>query len=240
MNDARESTEDLKNQLYHERTEGRRKLIAEKKKGSEGRDKNLSQKWKSILPGISANNSQKSKPDPEVCDILYKKKVYDNTFKHTETSQPSTIFASINKNPSKGGGDEDDKLPANIKWTSKEKQILRKIQVLERPSVSSFNPTSLRYQKFLGPVLSINKTVRLYTPSPHNDGIGDTLPEDDMISKMSESFSDTDNRDATEIDEEINLGRIPCQQKWLLKGFMNSKRDIVTMKIVGLESLDFT
>ena len=74
MNDARESTEDLKNQLYHERTEGRRKLIAEKKKGSEGRDKNLSQKWKSILPGISANNSQKSKPDPEVCDILYKKK----------------------------------------------------------------------------------------------------------------------------------------------------------------------
>ena len=118
MDDDRESTEDLKNQLYHERTEGRRKLIAEKKKGSEGRDKNLSQKWKSILPGISANNSQKSKPDPEVCDILYKKKVYDNTFKHTETSQPSTIFASINKNPSKGGGDEDDKLPANIKWTT--------------------------------------------------------------------------------------------------------------------------
>ena len=66
MDNVRESTEDLKNQLYHERTEGRRKLIAEKKKGSEGRDKNLSQKWKSILPGISATNSQKSKPDPEV------------------------------------------------------------------------------------------------------------------------------------------------------------------------------
>ena len=66
MDNVRESTEDLKNQLYHERTEGRRKLIAEKKKGSEGRDKNLSQKWKSILPGISASNSQKSKPDPEV------------------------------------------------------------------------------------------------------------------------------------------------------------------------------
>ena len=30
-----------------------------------------------------------------------------------------------------------------------------------------------------------------------------------MISKMSESFSDTDNRDVTEIDEEINLGMIP-------------------------------
>ena len=66
MDNVRESTEDLKNQLYHERTEGRRKLIAEKKKGSEGRDKNLSQKWKSILPGISATNSQKSRPDPEV------------------------------------------------------------------------------------------------------------------------------------------------------------------------------
>ena len=50
---------------------------------------------------------------------------------------------------------------------------------------------------------------RLYTPSPHHDGIGDTLPEDDIISKLSEDFSDTDNRDVTEIDEEINLGRIP-------------------------------
>ena len=69
MDNVRESTEDLKNQLYHERTEGRRKLIAEKKKGNEGRDKNLSQKWKSILPGISASNSQKSKPDPEVFDL---------------------------------------------------------------------------------------------------------------------------------------------------------------------------
>ena len=49
-----------------------------------------------------------------------------------------------------------------------------------------------------------------------------------MISKMSESFSDTDNRDVTEIDEEINLGRIPCYQKWLLKGFINRKSDIVT------------
>ncbi len=62
--------------------------------------------------------------------------------------------------------------------------------------------------------------IRLYTPSPHNDGIGDTLPEDDMISKLSEDFSDTDNRDVTEIDEEINLGRIPRYKKWLMKGFM--------------------
>ena len=62
--------------------------------------------------------------------------------------------------------------------------------------------------------------IRLYTPSPHNDIIGDTLPEDDMISKLSEDFSDTDNRDVTEIDEEINLGRIPRYKKWLMKGFM--------------------
>ena len=56
----RESTEDLKNQLYHERTEGRRKLIAEKKnKDGAGRDKNISQRWKDILPQISASNSHK-------------------------------------------------------------------------------------------------------------------------------------------------------------------------------------
>ena len=41
-----------------------------------------------------------------------------------------------------------------------------------------------------------------------------------MISKLSEDFSDTDNRDVTEIDEEINLGRIPRYKKWLMKGFM--------------------
>ncbi len=41
-----------------------------------------------------------------------------------------------------------------------------------------------------------------------------------MISKLSEDFSDTDNRDMTEIDEEINLGRIPRPlQKMLIQGF---------------------
>ena len=121
----RESTEDLKNQLYHERTEGRRKLIAEKRKGSEGKDKSLSQRWKNILPNVSASNSFKSKAD---------------------TSQPSTIYASIKK-----VNDRDDnssmelkKAHQELQWTNKERQILRKIQVLERPSVSSFNPTSLR------------------------------------------------------------------------------------------------
>ena len=124
---VRESTEDLKNQLYHERTEGRRKLIAEKKKGNEGRDKNLSQKWKNILPAISASNSQKSKKEPGA-----------GLETELDTSQPSTIYASIRKEGERNGQS------SNIQWTSKEKQILRKIQVLERPSVSSFNPTSLR------------------------------------------------------------------------------------------------
>ena len=75
--------------------------------------------------------------------------------------------------------------------------------------MSSFNPTSLRYLTSFSRSLIIRLLfiiIRLYTPSPHHDGIGDTLPEDDIIS---EDFSDTDNRDVTEIDEEINLGRIP-------------------------------
>ena len=113
--------------MYHERTEGRRKLIAEKKKGNEGRDKNLSQKWKNILPAISASNSQKSKKEPGA-----------GLETELDTSQPSTIYASIRKEGERNGQG------GNIQWTSKEKQILRKIQVLERPSVSSFNPTSLR------------------------------------------------------------------------------------------------
>ena len=47
----------------------------------------------------------------------------------------------------------------------------------------------------------------MYTPSPLHDGAGGTLPEDDSVSKLSEDFSSTENRDVTEIDEEINLGR---------------------------------
>lgn len=49
--------------------------------------------------------------------------------------------------------------------------------------------------------------ARMYTPSPLHDGAGGTLPEDDSVSKLSEDFSSTENRDVTEIDEEINLGR---------------------------------
>ena len=47
----------------------------------------------------------------------------------------------------------------------------------------------------------------MYTPSPLHDGAGGTLPEDDSVSKLSEDFSSTENRDVTEIDEEINMGR---------------------------------
>ena len=123
----------MKNQLYHERTEGRRKLIAEKRKGAEGKDKNLSQRWKNLLPQISNSNSYKSK--------------------QRSSQQSNTIYASLNKQNEESAADSVDqnentlnseKLPDQIQWTSKEKQILRKIQVLERPSVSSFNPTSLR------------------------------------------------------------------------------------------------
>ena len=70
--------------------------------------------------------------------------------------------------------------------------------------------------------------IRLYTPSPHNDGVGDTLPEDDMISKLSEDFSDTDNRDVTEIDEEINLGRIPRYKKMAYERIYVRVRENVT------------
>ena len=58
----------------------------------------------------------------------------------------------------------------------------------------------------------------MYTPSPLHDGAGGTLPEDDSVSKLSEDFSSTENRDVTEIDEEINLGRFTAsprlQPRW--------------------------
>ena len=99
-------------------------MIAEKRKGSEGKDKSLSQRWKNILPNVSASNSFKSKAD---------------------TSQPSTIYASIKKDHDKDNSSLELKnAHQELQWTNKERQILRKIQVLERPSVSSFNPTSLR------------------------------------------------------------------------------------------------
>ena len=101
--------------------------MAEKRKSNEGKDKNqLSQRWKNILPQLSTSNSFKSKRD---------------------NSQPSTIYASINKpDPILENGHEQESRPEqnDIQWTNKERQILRKIQVLERPSVSSFNPNSLR------------------------------------------------------------------------------------------------
>ena len=53
----------------------------------------------------------------------------------------------------------------------------------------------------------------MYTPSPLHDGAGGTLPEDDSVSKLSEDFSSTENRDVTEIDEEINLGRFKASSK---------------------------
>ena len=51
----------------------------------------------------------------------------------------------------------------------------------------------------------------MYTPSPLNDttgaGVESVVMEDDLVSKLSDDFSSTDNRDVTEIDEDINLGQ---------------------------------
>ena len=135
----RESTEDLKAQLYHERTEGRRKLMADRKKGKEDKERSLSQRWKDLLPNISASESSRVKPE-----------------KLPSQSDPVS----------------------HLQWTSKEQQILRKIQVLERPSVSSINPTSLR----------------ILTPSPL-EGNAEEEEED-------QSCSSTDNKDVTELEED--------------------------------------
>ena len=51
----------------------------------------------------------------------------------------------------------------------------------------------------------------MYTPSPLNDttgaGVESVVMEDDLVSKLSDDFSSTDNRDVTEIDEDLNLGQ---------------------------------
>ena len=48
---------------------------------------------------------------------------------------------------------------------------------------------------------------RMYTPSPsHENEVVEKIPEDDNGSKLSEDFSSSENRDVTEIDEELILG----------------------------------
>ena len=145
----RESTEDLKAQLYHERTEGRRKLMADRKKGKEDKERSLSQRWKDLLPNISASDSSRVKPE-----------------KLPSQSDPVS----------------------HLQWTSKEQQILRKIQVLERPSVSSINPTSLR----------------MMTPSPlTNEDHPEDFDECDEEDVQEDEGSSTDNKDVTELEEDI-------------------------------------
>ena len=47
----------------------------------------------------------------------------------------------------------------------------------------------------------------MYTPSPsHENEVVEKIPEDDNGSKLSEDFSSSENRDVTEIDEELILG----------------------------------
>ena len=159
----RESTEDLKKQLYHERTEGRRKLMADRKGGKDEKKKNISQRWKDILPQISASNSSrvKSQSEPE-------KKL------------------SVDGEGGGGAGGVLNTTPGV--WTSKEQQILRKIRVLERPSVSSINPTSLR----------------MLTPSPlTNEDNPEDLAECEEEDIEEDEGSSTDNKDVTELEEDI-------------------------------------
>ena len=69
----------------------------------------------------------------------------------------------------------------------------------------------------------------MYTPSPLNDttgaGVESVVMEDDLVSKLSDDFSSTDNRDVTEIDEDINLGEysltvfLLCNSKSFWFGF---------------------
>ena len=165
----RESTEDLKKQLYHERTEGRRKLMADRKGGKDEKKKNISQRWKDILPQISASNSSrvKSQSEPE--------------------NKPSG--GGDGGGGGEGGGGGGGVLNTNPgDWTSKEQQILRKIRVLERPSVSSINPTSLR----------------MLTPSPlTNEDNPEDFAECEEEDIEEDEGSSTDNKDVTELEEDI-------------------------------------
>ena len=113
--------------------------MADRKKGKEDKERSLSQRWKDLLPNISASDSSRVKPE-----------------KLPSQSDPVS----------------------HLQWTSKEQQILRKIQVLERPSVSSINPTSLR----------------ILTPSPLEGN-----PEEE---EEDQSCSSTDNKDVTELEED--------------------------------------
>ena len=155
-NMLRESTEDLKAQLYHERTEGRRKLMADRKNGKEEKERSLSQRWKDLLPHISATNSSQGRTEapPSDCE------------------------------------------PVQIQWTSKEQQILRKIQTLERPSVSSINPTSLR----------------MLTPSP----IADNPDGEDEEEEEEDQCSSTDNKDVTELEDDTLGLLLPFRTPQLL------------------------
>ena len=135
--------------------------MADRKGGKEEKKKNISQRWKDILPQISASNSSrvKSQSEPE------KKPSGDG-------EEGEEVFAGVGaltRNP--------------VDWTRKEQQILRKIRVLERPSVSSINPTSLR----------------MLTPSPLTN---EDNPED-FAEEEDEEGSSTDNKDVTELEEDI-------------------------------------
>ena len=165
----RESNEDLKSQLHHERTEGRRKLAAGRKGSVE--EKPMTERWKSVLPTTSTETSQRSK---------------------AIEGQEGSVYASIQKRI------EPMDLGEESGRTKKEQQLLNtrihaKIQRLERPSMSSINPASLR----------------CLTPSPgmldlsSNFTDAEILENPDNESKISEDS--TDDRNISDLEEDLNI-----------------------------------
>ena len=163
----RESNEDLKNQLHHERTEGRRKLVAGRKKSLE--NKPISQKWSSILPNVSTENSSKSKIE-------------------------NTVYASIQKSPGVKVEQVDD-----IERSSKEQQLLNnmihaKIQRLERPSMSSiFNPSSSRCLTPCPALLDAESDKHTNDDEVFKDNDNESKMTDDFSSTDNRDVTDLDD-----------------------------------------------
>lgn len=65
----RESNEDLKNQLHHERTEERRKLVKGGKSSSADSTANIHEKWKRVLGSALSNSAIESKKSIDETDV---------------------------------------------------------------------------------------------------------------------------------------------------------------------------
>ena len=126
---------------------------------------------------ISTDNSEKSKTGP---------------------SLEQTVYASIQKKTEPRVEAVDE-----TKRSTKEQQLVNnivhaKIHRLERPSMSSiYNPSSSR---------CMTPTPALLDAAANNDFKDDDVFNDnDNESKITEDYSSTDNRDATDLDDDLNL-----------------------------------